>query len=92
MKTVPRSRFEVIRLAHPNARITQRDGAEVVIIPTYDVDTDTEGETVLRVVDDHQPPKPRIGELMYDQHGNPFKIVNPASLIPVRKGPVAESE
>lgn len=91
MKTVPRSRFEVIRLAHPNARITQRDGAEVVVIPTYDVTTDTEGEIVLRIVEDREA-GPRIGDLMTDANGNTFKIVNPASLIPVRKGPIAEFE
>lgn len=88
MKSVSRSRLEVIRLAHPNARLTQRDGVEVVIIPTYDIETDTAGETMLAVRDDQPEGKPQPGEIRTGPTGNTFQIVNPP--IPVRKGPTQE--
>ena len=90
MRSVPRSRLEVIRLAHPNARITIRDGKEVVIIPTYDSDTDESGETILGVHDDIER-KPQIGDILTDPRtGATFEIKDPMSLIPIRKGPKAQ--
>lgn len=91
MRTVSRSRVEVIRLAHPNARVTQRNGKEVILIPTYDIDTDTAGEIALAITDDPPDRKPQPGDIMRDPRtGAEFQIMDPAALIPVRKGPKAE--
>ena len=89
-RSVPRSRLEFIRLAHPNARITERGGKQVVIIPTYDIETDTAGETILAIHDDPETRKPEPGDILTDIHGNTFQIMNPAHFVPVRKGPKAE--
>jgi len=67
-----------------------RNGVEVIVIPTYDIDTDTQGEMVLRVVEDREA-KPQPGDILRNPHtGAEFKIIDPASLIPVRKGPIAD--
>lgn len=90
MRTVPRSRFDHIRKAHPAAVMEFRDGAECIVIPTYDIDTDTAGEIILKVVEDRDR-KPQPGDILTDPNtGATFKIVDPASLIPVRKGPIAD--
>lgn len=87
----PRSRLEVIRLAHPNARITIRDGKEVVIIPTYDIDTDESGEIILGIHGDPPDRKLEPGDILRDpKTGATFKIIDPTSLIPIRKGPTSE--
>lgn len=90
MRTVPRSRFDIIRKTHPAATMLYRDGAEVIVIPTYDINTDQAGEIVLQVVEDREaPPKP--GDILRNPvTGAEFKIIDPMSLIPVRKGPKAE--
>ena len=91
MKSVSRSRLEVIRLAHPNARLTQRDGVEVVIIPTYDIETDTAGEIMLAVHEDQHQGKPQPGEIRVGPTGNEFKVVDPPGTSPtIRKGPKAD--
>ena len=67
-----------------------RDGVEVVVIPTYDINTDTDGEIILQVVEDRDR-KPQPGDILTDPNtGAQFKIIDPASLMPVRKGPKAE--
>ena len=67
-----------------------RGGVEVIIIPTYDIDNDTAGEIVLQVVEDRDRP-PQPGDILRNPRtGAEFKIIDPASLIPVRKGPKAE--
>lgn len=87
MRSVPRSRLEVIRLAHPNARETIRDGKPVIIIPTYDIETDTEGEIILAIHDDPPDRKPQPGDIMRDpKTGAEFQIMDPAALMPIRKG------
>lgn len=91
MKTVSQSRYEMIRLAHPNARIESRDGLEVVVIPTYDINTDTAGETVLRLIHDREiNKKPEPGDVMRDAHGNLFMIVSPPVVVRTR-GPTMSS-
>jgi hypothetical protein len=89
MKTVPRSRWPIIQKAHPNATMGFRDGVEVIAIPTYDPDTDVAGERLLQIIEDRDGPL-RPGDILADRFGNTFKIVDPASLIPVRKGPGAD--
>ena len=67
-----------------------RGGVEVIVIPTYDIDNDTSGEIVLQVVEDRDRP-PQPGDILRNPHtGAEFKIIDPASLIPVRKGPIAK--
>lgn len=61
MKEVPESRLEVIFLANPNARIEERDGQRVVIIPQYNIDNDVSWETTLKIVPD--PKQTRFGIL-----------------------------
>lgn len=73
MKRVPRSRLDVIMLAHPNARV---DG-NICTIPTYDPETDTAGETKLELYDDPQPQKLAVGSVLQDPNtGNTFEIVD----------------
>ena len=92
MRAVPRSRLDLIRLTNPGSSIETRDGAECVVIPTYDIDTDTQGETVLRIVDDVTS-KPKPGDLLTNlKTGAQFKIVDPAALLPVRKGAKSEGD
>lgn len=92
MRTVPRSRFDIIKRTHPAATMLFRDGIEVIVIPTYNIDTDTQGEIVLHVVEDRET-KPQPGDILRNPHtGAEFRIVDPASLIPVRKGPNADFE
>lgn len=88
MRTVTKSRFELIKRACPGASIETRDGVECAVIPTYDASTDTDGETVMRLVQDDRSFK--IGDIITDTNGNTFQIMNPAALIPVRKGPITE--
>ena len=90
MRSVPRSRLEIIRMAHPNARVEEREGHECVVIPTYDITTDTAGESVLRLTEDRDiARKPQVGDIMQDKFGNTFKIVAPPDQIIVREGPKA---
>ncbi len=61
MKEVPESRLEIIFRAHPHARIEERDGYRVVIIPQYDIDNDVSWETTLKLIPD--PKETRMGIL-----------------------------
>jgi hypothetical protein len=91
MRSIPRSRLDIIRLAYPNARIEYRDGYEVVVIPTYDPTTDAVGEIVLRLVADAPEGKPQVGETRRDSHGNTYTIV-PPPLPKVRTGPKTDDD
>lgn len=91
MKTIPRSRFDFIKKVHPAADMALRDGVECVIIPTYDAETDTAGEIVLRIVNDPPENKPQPGDILRDKFGNVFEIKDPSFLIPVRKGPTTST-
>jgi hypothetical protein len=91
MRSVPRSRLDVIRLAHPNVRVEYRDGDETAVIPTYNPTTDVAGEIVLRLVDDAPEGKPQVGETRRDSHGNTYTIM-PPPLPNVRTGPKTDDE
>lgn len=92
MKTVTEAGFEAIKLACPNAYNEFRNGEEVVVIPTYDFNTDESGEKVLKLVRDTEKPKFRPGdELRHSKTGVPFNIVDPfMRMLKLRKGPKAD--
>ena len=90
MRKVTRSRVEIIQHATPHAYVEMRGDTEVLVIPTYDIDTDRTDEIVMAVIDDPktgpQPYKP--GDVHFTRDGKPFKIVGVSGAKPkVRKGP-----
>jgi len=94
MKTVTEAGLEAIQLACPNVRIETRNGEEIVVIPTYDFDTDTSGERVLKLIRDRKPEEPKFqaGDVLrHTKTGVPFNIVDPiARMLKLRKGPKAD--
>lgn len=94
VKTVTEAGFEAIKLAMPNVRLEIRDGEEIVVIPTYDFDTDTPGEKLLKLVRDDPKERGRIqiGDVLrHTKTGVPFNIVDPIkAFLKLRKGPKAD--
>lgn len=94
MKTVTEAGLEAIQLACPNVRVEVRDGIEVVVIPTYDFDTDASGEKVLQLIRDIPQERGRIqiGDVLrHTKTGSPFNIVDPLkAFLKLRKGPKAD--
>lgn len=94
MKTATEAGLEAIQLACPNVRIEIRDGEEIVVIPTYDFDTDTTGEKLLKLVRDEPKERGRIqvGDVLrHTKTGVPFNIVDPIkAFLKFRKGPKAD--
>lgn len=94
MKTVTEAGLEAIQLCCPNVRIEIRDGEEVVVIPTYDIDNDVSGEKVLKLIRDEPKERGRIqiGDVLrHTKTGSPFNIVDPLkAFLKLRKGPKAD--
>lgn len=95
MKTVTIDAFEGhIQPSHPNARIERRGDIEVVVIPTWNFDTDEAGEIVYRLdrrrTEDE--PKFKAGDVLrHTETGAEFEIVDPlARMLKLRKGPKAD--
>ena len=94
MRTITKARFlEVVQPAHPAARLEIRDGEEIAVIPTYDANTDTEGQITIRVVDALPVPKGKVqvGDVRIDsKSGQAFKVVGKGKPPKgVRRGPKA---
>lgn len=96
MKKVSYAAFEnYILPAHPNASVEVRDGAEVVVIPTWDFNTDAQGEYVYLLDRGSEEAKFKPGdELTHTETGAKFNVVDPlAAMMSLRKGPnVKDSE
>lgn len=92
MKTVNEAGLEAIQLACPNVRIEVRNGEEIVVIPTYDFDTDTSGEKLLKLVREKDEPRFKVGDVLrHTKTGSPFNIVDPLkAFLKLRKGPKAD--
>lgn len=94
MKTVTEAGFEAIKLVMPNATIEIRNGEEIVVIPTYDFDTDVSGEKLLKLVRSEPEERGRIqiGDVLrHTKTGSPFNIVDPLkAFLKLRKGPKAD--
>lgn len=93
MREVSCDRYEIIKLAHPNARVEHRDGSDVVVIPTYDVATDTSGEQVLKLVANRDgTTKFQPGDVLHHtKTGKPFNIVDPLkAFLKLRRGPKSD--
>ncbi len=52
MKQITETALTYLLAAHPNARLETRDGRKIVVIPTYDVDTDAIGTVEKEVIAD----------------------------------------
>ena len=92
MKTISLDGFDMIKLSNPNARIERRDGKEVVVVPTWDFNTDTSGEIVyLLNRGGKTEAKFKPGdELTHTKTGTKFNIVDPfKAFLKLRKGPNA---
>lgn len=94
MKKISYSAYEnSVLLSHPNARIEVRDGVEVVVIPTWDFNTDESGEHLYELVRDggERAPKFQPGDtLRHTETGTPFDVVDPVAKLmsqSLRKGP-----
>ena len=93
MRTVTRSRVEIIKHGAPQAFVEMRNDIEVLVVPLYHIETDQTSEVVMKIVDDPktgpQPYKP--GDTHYTKDGQPFKIVGVSGARPkVRKGPTSK--
>lgn len=92
MKTMTEARFKIVKLACPNATIESRDGEEVVVIPTYDIESDSVGESLFKLIRDVEPEaKFKPGDtLTHTKTGTLFDIVDPfRAFLKLRKGPKA---
>lgn len=93
LKTINLAKFEAIKLSVPNARIAVRDGKEVVIVPTWDFNTDVSGEIVY-LLDRSDKPAAKFkpgDEITNPKTGATFKIVDPfKAFLKLRKGPKAD--
>lgn len=85
LNEVPESRLEVIFLTHPNARIEDRDGYRVVIIPEYDIARDVSWETTLKIVPDPKPTKFGILPTFNVRTGATFNPKGDAHVSPLGK-------
>lgn len=94
VKTVTEAGYEAIKLACPNVRLENRNGEEIVVIPTYDFDNDISGERLLKLVRDEPKEGGRIqiGDVLrHTKTGVPFNIVDPLrAFLKLRKGPKAD--
>jgi len=95
VKTISIDAFETyIQPSHPNAHIERRDGVEVVVIPTWNFDTDEAGEIVYRLdrTRGQEGPKFKAGDVLrHTETGAEFEIVDPlAKMLKLRKGPKAD--
>ena len=94
MKTMTLDAYEMMRLSNPNARIEQRDGKEVVVVPTWDFENDTSGELVyLLDRSGASVPKFKPGDEIHNpKTGAKFNIVDPfKAFFKLRKGPNADN-
>jgi hypothetical protein len=93
LKTVTLAKFEAIKLSVPNARIAKRDGQEVVIVPTWNFETDETGEIVY-LLDRSEKTAPKFkpgDELTHTKTGTKFNVVDPfRAFLKLRKGPKAD--
>ena len=94
MKTMTLDGFKMVKLSCPNAKIETRDGKEVVVVPTWDFNTDTHGEIVyLLDRGGETAPKFKPGdELTHTKTGSKFNVVDPfKAFLKLRKGPNADN-
>lgn len=90
MKEVTEAALEHIMLAHPKARIEVRDGAKIVVIPMYDVDTDRSWfeERIVKPDPDGKAKFQPGDVLRHTKTGSPFSIVDPfKAFLRLRRGP-----
>ena len=92
MKTMTFDGYEMMKLSNPNVRIEHGDGKEVVVVPTWDFDSDTPGEIVY-LLDRGSKTEPKFqpgDQLTHTETGSKFNIVDPfKAFLKMRKGPKA---
>lgn len=93
MNEITEAALEHLLLAHPNAKVVEKDGMKIVRIPQYNVETD-ESYWIERKV----KPEPKSASkfqpgdvLRHTKTGSPFNIVDPlVAFLRIRKGPKSD--